>query len=932
MPRDYNATIILPKTDFPMRAGLPKREPELLEGFYKKRVYETLMSKNADKPKFILHDGPPFSNGDIHLGHALNKILKDIIIRHKNMSGFFAPYTPGWDNHGMPIEKAIIEKNRLDRKKMSIPEFRNACHTFALEYVDRQRKQFKRLGVIGDWDNPYLTMAPSFEADEVHVFGKMYEKGYIYKGFKPVYWCPNDETALAEAEIEYNDVPCSAVYVKFRVKDSRGVLDGLPYADNASFLIWTTTAWTLPGNLAVCLGADIDYAVCLAGAEVYIIACALVETVFQKAGISNYEILKTLKGKAFELMTAQHPLYDRNSLIILGDHVTVEAGTGCVHTAPGHGVDDFNVCRKYPQLPMTVPVDHRGIMTDDALQYAGFHYSKANGAIVKDLEKSGALLLEENPVHSYPHCWRCRNPIIFRATEQWFASVDALKDAAVRACEDIKWFPEWGKERMIAMLVERSDWCISRQRHWGLPIPVFYCDNCNKPVCTPETIESVSSLFADKGSNSWYEKEASEILPAGFRCPDCGADSFTKCSDSLDCWFDSGSTHAAVLHGQFPNLNFPADVYLEGGDQYRGWFQSSMLTSIAANGIAPYKTIITNGWTVDGEGRAMHKSLGNTVAPEEVIKDFGADILRLWVASIDYKSDVRMSKDILKQLSDIYLKIRNTARFILGNLNDFDPDDPIEPENLAELDRWALSKLNNLVSSVNASYERYEYHTIYHSVHNFCAVDMSNFYLDIIKDRLYCDLAGSASRKSAQTTIYIILDSLVRMIAPILAFTSEEIWATMPHHSGVELDSVLYNPLPEHSERYVLSAKSERMWDSLLRLRSDVNKALEISRADKVIGKPLEAEVVLHVSDSAIGVFEEISCLDFKSLFIVSSVAVRRGAGDGYIGTEFPGVTVSVSPCADSKCARCWIHDGSVGQSKEYPDLCERCVSVCSQL
>jgi len=931
--QDYNATILLPKTDFPMRAGLPKREPEMLGTFYEKKVYETLMEKNAGKPLYILHDGPPFSNGDIHLGHALNKTLKDIIVRYKNMSGFKAPYVPGWDNHGMPIETAITKKNKVDRKKMSIPEFRNACFDFASEYVDRQREQFKRLGVIGDWDTPYLTMSSSFEAEEVRVFGKMYEKGYIYKGHKPVYWCPTDETALAEAEIEYSDVPCTAIYVKFELKDSKDVLDGIPGAEKASILIWTTTAWTLPGNLAICLGPDIEYAICRADSELYIVAADLAKDVFEKAGIEKYEIIKKLPGTAFELMTARHPFYDRESLIILGNHVTTDAGTGCVHTAPGHGVDDYNVCKKYPQLPMLMPVDAHGVMSEEALQYAGNYYSKVNDLIVEDLEKSGALFAKEEIVHSYPHCWRCKKPVIFRATEQWFASVDAMKDTAVKACEDIAWIPEWGKERMIAMLIERSDWCISRQRHWGLPIPVFYCEACEKPVCTPETIDTVARLFGDKGSNAWYEMGAEEILPDGFACPHCSAKGFSKGSDSLDCWFDSGSTHAGVLSsGIFPSLRFPAELYIEGGDQYRGWFQSSMLTSIAVNGVAPYKRIITHGWTVDGDGKAMHKSLGNTVAPEMVIKEYGADILRLWVASTDYRVDSRMSKDILKQLSDIYLKIRNTARFILGNLGDFDPDDLVSFKDMPELDRWALARLNHLVESVNASYEKYEYHTIYHAIHNFCTVDMSNFYLDIIKDRLYCDEAKGIERRSAQTAIYIILDALVRMLAPILAFTSEEIWALMPHHSGVELDSVLYNPMPEKNAEYAFSPEQSAMWDDILRLRTDVYKALEIARIDKVIGKSLEAEVVLHLSDSASVVFDKIADKDYNMLFIVSSVRITDEAGDGHAGTEFPGVTVTVSASNDPKCLRCWKHDKDVGKSSQHPELCPRCLDVVLKL
>ena len=930
MPTDYNATINLPKTDFPMRAGLPKREPEMLASFYEKDIYGKLMEKNEGKPLFILHDGPPFSNGDIHIGTAMNKILKDFIVRHKNMTGFNSPYVPGWDNHGMPIESAIIKKNKLDRKKMSVTEFRDACHAFAEDFVNRQREQFKRLGVIGDWNNPYRTMDPKFESKEVRVFGKMYEKGYIYKGLKPVYWCPSDETALAEAEIEYADDPCDAIFVKFQVKNDNGVLDGICAPENTYFIIWTTTTWTLPGNLAISLGPDFEYAVVKAGDECYIVAAELCQAVMEKAGIEEYEILKKLPGRAFELMVAQHPFYDRDSLIIVGDHVTIDAGSGCVHTAPGFGIDDFNICKKYPQIPFVAPVDARGIMTEEALQYKGMHYSKANEAIFEDLKNSGALLASEKIVHSYPHCWRCKKPIIYRATEQWFASVDAIKQTAVEACESIRWNPEWGKERMIAMIRERSDWCISRQRHWGLPIPVFYCEDCHKPVCTPDSIDTVANIFNEKGSNAWTELDASQLLPESFACPHCGGTHFTKETDTLDGWFDSGSTHAAVLD-EFSGLRSPADIYLEGGDQYRGWFQSSMLTSIAVKGEAPYKHIITHGWTVDGEGKAMHKSLGNTVAPESVIKDYGADILRLWVSSTDYRADVRISKDILKQLSDIYLKIRNTARYILGNLKGYDPDSPVSFEDMLELDKWAVIRLNKLIGRVRAAYDQNEYHIIYHGIHNFCAVEMSNFYLDVIKDRLYCDGTNSHSRRSAQTAIYMILDSLVRMLAPILAFTSEEIWAAMPHGKNDDAESVLFNEMPEVNPQYAYSEAEEAKWNKILALRTDVNKALELARAEKTIGKPLDAEVTIYLNETGAQAYEQISKEDLTKLFIVSKVNVANGGGSGYTAQEFAGAVIDVKASEEPKCVRCWTHDKHVGDSGEHPELCPRCLAAITE-
>ena len=933
MPQDYNSTINLPKTDFPMRAGLPKREPGMLDSFYEKDLYGNLMKKNEGKPLFVLHDGPPYANGNIHIGTALNKILKDFIVRYKNMTGYQAPYVPGWDTHGLPIESAILKNSKFKRSEISDVEFRGKCHEFAMKWVDTQRTSFKRLGVIGDWDHPYLTLSKEFEAKQIKIFGEMAKKGYIYKGLKPVYWCPNDETALAEAEIEYADDPVTTIFVKFPISDDKGMLKDLCDLNTAYFVIWTTTTWTIPGNMAICLNPDLSYsAITASNGETYVMATELAEAVLKKAGLTAEKTLLTAPGREFEFMEAVHPLYpERRSLVINGDHVTLDAGTGCVHTAPAYGVDDFNVCKKYDQIDtgatMVVNVNARGRFTSDAGKYEGISVFKAHEPIFADLQAGGYILASEDIVHSYPHCWRCKKPVIFRATEQWFASVNAIKETAVAACDGIKWNPEWGKERMVSMIRERADWCISRQRTWGVPIPIFYCEKCGHEYVSAASIDAVSDLFAREGSDAWYTHSADEILPAGTTCPQCGHDHFTKESDIMDVWFDSGSSHTGVLDTR-KDLQFPADVYLEGGDQYRGWFQSSMLTSIAAKGVAPYKQIITHGWTVDGEGKAMHKSLGNTIAPEDIIKDYGADILRLWVASADYRQDMRISKDILKQLSDMYLKIRNTARYILGNLADFDPDDPVAYDQMEELDKWALVRFNALVERVRAAYDRYEYHTISHGIHNFCAVEMSNFYLDIIKDRLYCDGKNSLSRKSAQTAIYRILDGLVRLLAPILAFTAEEIWAAMPHGKDADTGSVLYNDIPCVRDDYTFTPEQERKWSNLLALRNDVNKALEIARAQKIVGKPLDAAVTLYISQTAKAPFAEIAGEDLEQLFIVSQVTVVDGEGAGYPSTEFPGVTVAVEASQAPKCVRCWCHDEHVGQDAEHPELCPRCAQA----
>ena len=928
---DYNQTIHLPQTDFPMRAGLPKREPEMLQAMYDKDLYHKMVGRNDGKPLFVLHDGPPYANGSIHIGTALNKILKDIIVKEKNMTGYCSPYVPGWDTHGLPIESAILKDKKVKRDELTTSEFREKCKEYALSFVDKQREQFKRLGVLGEWDDPYLTLKPAFEAKQVEIFGKMAEKGFIYKGMKPVYWCPHDQTALAEAEIEYADDPCTTLFVKFPVRDDQGKLGRYADLSKTYFVIWTTTPWTIPGNMAICLNAEYDYVLLQApNGEVYILAKDLAESVCKAAHIDfeASKVLAVLKGSAFERMTAKHPMFDRDSVILNGDHVTLDAGTGCVHTAPGFGADDFNICRQYDAAGLThigtpVPVNAKGVMADE--RYNGQFYAKANDMVVEDLEAEGFLLAKEEITHSYPHCWRCKHPIIYRATEQWFCSVDAIKDAAVAACDDIQWKPDWGKDRMTGMITERNDWCISRQRVWGVPIPIFYCDSCGADIVTPETIRHVAALFREHGSNVWFDREADELVPAGFRCPKCGHTHFTKESDIMDVWFDSGSTHAAVLDER-PYLHFPADVYLEGGDQYRGWFQSSMLTSIAAKGVAPYKQIITHGWTVDGEGKAMHKSLGNAVGPEEVIKDYGADMLRLWVASADYTQDMRISKDIMKQLSQAYLKIRNTARYMLGNLCDFNPDADQTPlDRMEALDRFALASFNDLVKTVREAYVRYEFHAVYRAVYNFCVVDMSNFYLDIIKDRLYC--GDAHGRRSAQTALYTILDGMTRLIAPILAFTSDEIWSAMPHTADVNTESVLLNDMPGFDAALALSEEETFRWGLLISVRDAVNKALENARAAGVFKKAQDTEVTLSVAEQKDADF--LSGVDLATLCIVSRVTVTTEAAEGEKMADcLIPCTIAVKLSEAPKCVRCWNHNEHVGEDHDHPELCPRCAGV----
>ena len=934
---DYNETLNLPQTEFPMRAGLPKREPGMLENWDKMDLYNEMLKKNEGKPRFALHDGPPFSNGGLHMGHALNKSIKDFITRLYAMRGYYTPYVPGWDNHGMPIESAIIKQNKLNRKEMSIPQFRSACQEFAQHYIDVQMKGFQRMGVLGDWAHPYKTMAPKFEAEEVKIFGKMYEKGYIYKGLKPVYWCPHDETALAEAEIEYQDDPCTTVYVKFPMEDDLGKLSHID-KDKLYFVIWTTTIWTLPGNLAIAMHPRESYVLVKApNGEIYVMAEALAGKVMALGGFDSYEIIERHEGAFFENMLAKHPFLPKTSRLLLADYVTMDSGTGCVHTAPGFGADDYQTCRRYG-MEMVVPVDDQGRHTDYAGKYAGMKTEESNPVILADMKKSGMLFAQEDIVHSYPHCWRCKNPIIFRATPQWFCSVEAFKDEAVAACDNVRWIPGWGKERMISMIRERADWCISRQRRWGLPIPVFYCKECGKPICTPETTEAVSALFEKKGSNAWYEMEACDILPEGFVCPHCGGShGFEKEMDTLDGWFDSGSTHYASMKRD--QGFWPADMYLEGLDQYRGWFQSSLLTAVGALGEgAPFKECVTHGWTVDGEGKAMHKSLGNGVDPAEIFQKYGADLLRLWAGSADYHVDVRCSDNIFKQLSQNYLKFRNTARYCLGNLAGFDPNHLAAPQEMLPLDKWAITRLNQLTERCKAAYDEYEFHVVSHAINDFCVVDLSSFYLDIIKDRLYCEEKDGLPRRSAQTALYLILDTITKLFAPILCFTCDEIWQAMPHKNEDDQRNVVLNVMNEPFMQYALPEEEMAKWDALETLRDGVNAALESARAQKKIGKSLEAKVTLvtktPVQDTALEEVRQAFENQWADLFIVSQVEVKEDAGlyDTAAETTVEGVRVLVEEAAGQKCERCWKHDGAVGQDAAHPTLCPRCAQVVSKM
>ncbi len=924
MERDYNQTLNLPVTEFPMRAGLPAREPEALASWQEEDVYGELMKKNEGKPLYVLHDGPPYANGIIHLGTALNKSLKDFVVRYKNMTGYKAPYVPGYDTHGLPTElKARKAAGMKSGEMVSALELRKICREFATNFAEEQRHQFERLGVLGEWDNPYLTLKPEYVAKQVEVFGEMANKGYIYKGLKPVYWCTDCQTALAEAEIEYAEDPCYSIYVKFPVKDDKGILSSVGVdPKKCYFVIWTTTTWTLPANLAICLGPDYEYSVIKSGDEYYIMATELMDGAMAAAEKTDYETVAKFKGAELEYMKARHPFMDRDSLIIVGDHVTLESGTGCVHTAPGHGVDDFEVCRKYPEIGMTVPVDSKGYMTEEAGMFAGIPTDEANKKIAVWLDENNYLFALKKIIHQYPHCWRCKSPILFRATEQWFCSISAFADKAVEEISKVRWVPEWGEGRIAGMVKDRSDWCISRQRTWGVPIPMFYCEACGKEYITPDSIAKVAAIFREKGADAWYELPAKELMVDGAVCV-CGCTSFKKETDIMDVWFDSGVSHAAVC-GQRDYLREPADLYLEGADQYRGWFQSSLLTSVATDGVAPYKTVVTHGWVVDGEGKKMSKSIGNVIIPDDVVKQYGADILRLWVASSDYHADIRVSQDILKQLSEIYRKIRNTARFILGNINDFNPDtDMVESSVLEEIDHWALMRLDEVVKTCREAYDNFEYHIIFHAIHNFCVIDMSNFYLDVLKDRLYVEAKDSVTRRAAQTVIYKVLDTLCRLVSPILAYTADEIWKFMPHTADCDERHVVYNEIPEAKGEYDMDFMAR--WDRIHEMREDVKKALELARSEKVIGASLDAKVTLFAEGELYEFAKSVEGM-LKTVFMVSDFELKEGKGGSFVG-DVEGMSVTAVHADGEKCARCWSF-GKIGTDVEHPTICSRCAKV----
>ncbi len=976
-PLELKKTVNLPKTNFAQKANLAQAEPARLKKWSELNLYHLIREARRGRDKFILHDGPPYANADIHLGTALNKIVKDFVVKSRTMLGYDAPYVPGYDCHGLPIELFVDKKLGAKKANMPAVSVRRACREHATEALKRQTRDFQRLGILGLWENPYLTMSNQYEAETARLFGRFVERGYVYKGARPVYWCVYDQTALAEAEVEYREHTSPSVYVKFPLASDPAEIDPALAGRRVHFLIWTTTPWTLPANLAIAVNPHFEYAAIEHGEEVYIVAGELAEAVAQKCGLDAPQIIARFPGAKLDRLECRHAWLERKSLVILGEHVTLggeadaeteldvkdardksatgKAGTGCVHTAPGHGHDDFVIGKQYG-LEIYCPVDQAGRFTSEVEHFAGERVFEANPKIVEFLRERGALLFSENYNHRYPHCWRCKNPVIFRATPQWFISLDARSpETGVEQDEDgrdltnytdnetdishtlrtgalgeversVRWIPAWGEDRMRNMLRGRPDWCVSRQRVWGVPIPAFYCDACGEAVADPAVIKHVAGIFERETSDAWYVREARELLPEGFACPRCAATAFTKETDILDVWFDSGSSSVAVLE-HYEELRFPADMYLEGGDQYRGWFNSSLMVGLAAHDRAPYRTVLTHGWVVDGQGKAMHKSAGNSVSPNDVIKQSGAEIIRLWCASSDYHEDMRCSDEILQRVSDAYRKMRNTARFALGNLDGFDPArDAVDASEMQEIDRWALGELDTVAERVRAAYEAYEFHTVYHTLYHFCTVTLSARYFDIIKDRLYTAAPRSHARRSAQTALHRIADALARLLAPVLVFTADEIWENVPRAEGdadKSLESVHLAefPAPEGLHDAELAAR----WSQLFEVRDVVLRALEDARNAKLIGSGLEARIEIAAPDPVHALLARYED-QLRYIFIVSQVALAKtDASDAAVG-------VKVERAEGEKCERCWNYSARVGESARYPTACERCIEALAEI
>lgn len=927
MSADYKETLNLPKTDFPMKANLSVREPEMVRKWDEAGIYKKIVEKNRKKTPFILHDGPPYANGSIHFGHILNKVLKDIVFKYRSMSGHFTEFVPGWDCHGLPIE--IHVEKKMGKSERDVVKIRKECRRYALKYVDIQRDEFKRIGILGDWDSPYLTLNHSYEAVIAREFGKFVKGGYIYKGRKPVFWCASCRTALAEAEVEYADHTSPSIYVKFALNDPAAVQALSPDGVPVFAVIWTTTPWTIPSNLAIALNSSFKYLLVEIEGERWLIAEALLEPMMKEIGITDYKIVRDVNPVDIEKAKFKHPLVERDSIIILGDHVTMDAGTGCVHTAPGHGREDYEIGARYG-LAAFAPIDDTGCFTKEAgLPYLeGIYVEKANPLVNEKLKTAGALVWEGKVTHSYPHCWRCKQPIIFRSTEQWFISLEhaGLRKKSLAEIDKVSWIPKWGRERIYGMVEARPDWCISRQRVWGVPIIVVRCKACGEDIMTGEIVDAAAAVFERCGSDSWFTEPVETFLPKKFCCPKCGGKDFQKGRDIIDVWFESGISYAAVIERR-PGGYIPVDLYLEGSDQHRGWFHSALLTSVATRGISPYKACLTHGFVVDSNGKKYSKSAGNYVPPEKVLKTSGAEILRLWVAAEDYRNDIKVSDEIFNRLAEAYRKIRNTLRFLLGNIGDFDPAmDVLDRENLEEIDKWILHRLQILINKCITAYEEYQYHVIYHALNEFCVVDLSAFYLDILKDRLYCEKRNGRLRRSAQTAMWRVLDAIVRLMAPILSFTADEVWEMMPAFEGKE-ESVFLADMPRADEALIddeLAAK----WSRFMKIRAAGTKILEIARADKVIGNSLEAKLVIKAGDGERRLLESFGA-GLADLFIVSQCDFGEVSGQHvYESDEMPGLFLSVLHADGEKCARCWKYFTDSGRGAENPGICNRCLEV----